>query len=46
MALILNGECGTFNPVLVECLKDIQNELAKGRRIRDDIICKECPDDY
>ena len=30
MALILNGECGTFNPVLVECLKDIQNELAKG----------------
>lgn len=30
MALILNGECGTFNPVLVECLKDIQNKLAKG----------------
>ena len=30
MALILNGECGTFNPVLVECLKDIQNELARG----------------
>lgn len=30
MALIFNGECGTFNPVLVECLKDIQNELAKG----------------
>ena len=30
MELILNGECGTFNPVLVECLKDIQNELAKG----------------
>lgn len=30
MALILNGECGTFNPVLVECLKDIQNELVKG----------------
>ena len=30
MALILNGECGTFNPVLVECLKDIQDELVKG----------------
>ena len=28
--MILNGECGTFNPVLVECLKDIQDELVKG----------------
>ena len=30
MALILIGECGTFIPELVECLKDIQNELVKG----------------
>ena len=30
MEMILNGECGTFNPVLVECLKDIQDELVKG----------------
>lgn len=28
--MILNGECGTFNPVLLECLKDIQDELVKG----------------
>ena len=30
MDMILNGECGTFNPVLLECLKDIQDELVKG----------------
>lgn len=30
MNMILNGECGTFNPVLLECLKDIQDELVKG----------------
>ncbi len=31
MNMILNGECGTFNPLLMQCLKDsaasIQNEL-------------------
>ena len=27
MNMILNGECGAFNPVLLECLKDIQDEL-------------------
>ncbi len=25
--MILNGECGTFNPVLLECLLDIQRQL-------------------
>lgn len=30
MDMILNGECGTFNPVLLECLKYIQDELVKG----------------
>lgn len=25
--MILNGECGTFNPLLLECLKDIQSRL-------------------
>lgn len=30
MDMILNGECGTFNHVLLECLKDIQDELVKG----------------
>ena len=27
--MILNGECGTFNPLLLECLKDIQGRLKK-----------------
>ena len=25
--MILNGECGAFNPLLMQCLKDIQDEL-------------------
>ena len=25
--MILNGECGAFNPLLLQCLLDIQNEL-------------------
>ena len=25
--MILHGECGTFNPLLLECLLDIQGEL-------------------
>lgn len=27
MKMILNGECGTFQPLLLECLEDIQDEL-------------------
>lgn len=27
MQMILNGECGTFNPLLLECLKDIEGEI-------------------
>ena len=27
MQMILNGECGCFNPLLLQCLKDIQSEL-------------------
>ncbi len=27
MEMILAGECGTFNPLLLECLKEIQNHL-------------------
>lgn len=27
--MILNGECGTFNPLLLECLKDIEGTLEK-----------------
>lgn len=25
--MILGGECGTFNPLLLECLADIQDKL-------------------
>ena len=29
MRMILNGECGAFNPLLLECLTDLQAELQK-----------------
>ncbi len=29
MEMILAGECGTFNPILLECLKDAE-ELLKN----------------
>ena len=25
--MILNGECGAFNPLLLQCLTDIQDDL-------------------
>ncbi len=25
--MILNGECGAFNPLLLQCLTDIQTDL-------------------
>ena len=25
--MILNGECGVFNPLLIECLKELQETL-------------------
>ena len=28
--MILSGECGTFNPLLMECLKDIQDKIKEG----------------
>ena len=27
MQMILNGECGAFNPLLLTCLKDIEDEI-------------------
>lgn len=27
MSMILDGQCGTFNPLLLECLKDIEEDL-------------------
>lgn len=34
VGMILNGECGVFNPVLMECLKDISDELRDEMRLR------------
>ncbi|MCI9598615.1 MAG: response regulator [Firmicutes bacterium] len=28
--MILNGECGVFNPLLLECLLEVQDQLKKG----------------
>ena len=30
MQMILDGECGTFNPILLQCLCEIQDELIKN----------------
>ena len=27
--MILNGECGVFNPLLIECLKELQETLRR-----------------
>lgn len=27
MQMILNGECGTFNPLLISCLIDLQERI-------------------
>ena len=27
--MILNGECGNFNPLLLECMLDIQDEIRR-----------------
>lgn len=32
--MILNGECGAFNPLLLECLTDIQNRLKEETKVR------------
>ncbi|MFR7384453.1 MAG: diguanylate cyclase [Anaerostipes sp.] len=29
MKMILNGECGAFQPILLECLQDIQDDILK-----------------
>lgn len=31
--MILNGECGAFNPLLLECLTDIQNRLKEETKL-------------
>lgn len=27
--MILNGECGNFNPLILECMLDIQDEILR-----------------
>ena len=34
MAMIRNGECGSFNPLLLECLEDLADVLARGVPVR------------
>lgn len=34
MRMILNGECGTFNPLLLECLKEAGPTLKKELKVR------------
>ena len=30
MEMILAGECGTFNPLLLDCLQDMEVEIARA----------------
>lgn len=34
MKMILNGECGVFNPILIECLEEQGERLAKELKVR------------
>lgn len=33
MEMIINGECGTFNPILLECLKDAEEEIQRELKV-------------
>lgn len=37
MKMIFHGECGSFNPLLLECLYDIQNKLQEELKVRSQI---------
>ncbi len=41
MEMILNGECGVFNPILLECLVEIQNKVRKELGIKSVNECLE-----
>lgn len=38
LEMIYNGECGQFNPLLMECLRDSADELIKEDKIRHKLI--------
>lgn len=35
--MILNGECGTFNPLLLECLEDVQDKIREELSVTDSV---------
>ena len=44
--MIKNGECGRFNPILIECLDDIRNEikedvLPENAKLNEDSVLRE-----
>ena len=41
MEMILNGECGMFNPLLLECLVEIQDKVRKELGLKDVNECLE-----
>ena len=41
MEMILNGECGVFNPILLECLVEIQDKVRKELGIKSVNECLE-----
>ena len=41
MEMILNGECGVFNPILLECLVEIQDKVCKELGIKGVNECLE-----
>ena len=39
--MILDGECGTFNPILLECFKEIQGKIKEELGIKENIKSSE-----
>ena len=33
MEMIQNGECGAFNPLLLECLKEVQSKIREELQV-------------
>lgn len=40
--MILDGECGTFNPILLDCFKEIQEKIKEELGIKENIKSSEC----
>lgn len=35
--MIYHGECGTFNPLLLECLNDVQDRIKEDMNVKSQI---------